>query len=163
MIDNEYTYIHKYESTGYYDDKKFFNESDFETIEKYEAFKKFIPRLDFINITGIFVTPQQYYCIFNTFYDMDITQEEFVKDYEKKYSGYIVYTNDGLKYDFDDEEISNNGWFDPEDPMGVLQNLNSMDLINNAVLEIYHWKARYNEMHDLVVQLNNILEKRELL
>lgn len=55
----------------------------FEEEPKYEDF---VSRHDFINSTGIYVTPMHFYNIYRKFKESSTTAVEFVENYEEKYA-----------------------------------------------------------------------------
>lgn len=76
---------------------------------KEEMLNDFVSREEFINKTGIFVSPD----FFNYIYDMEfkesgVSADEFIRDYEEKYSTCIqeVPLKGTFKYEVMDEEIS---------------------------------------------------------
>lgn len=68
----------------------------------------FISRRDFINQTGIFVTPSYFDSIYDDFKESGTSVEEFIKNYEEKYSNCIVNAamNGTFKYEVLDEDLS---------------------------------------------------------
>ena len=72
-------------------------------------YEDFISRRDFINQTGIYVTPEYFDYIYEcAFKESGATAEEFVKDYEEKYSTCITETklSGTFKYEYDNDYVS---------------------------------------------------------
>lgn len=68
----------------------------------------FITRQEFINRTGIFVTPGYFDMVYDDFKEANISVEEFVDNYEEEYSTCIQYVplNGIFKYEIQDDEVS---------------------------------------------------------
>lgn len=76
---------------------------------KEPVYKDFVSREDFINRTGIFVTPEYFEYIYDIeFRKANVSVDEFVNDYEEKYSTCIqeVPLNGTFKYEITDEDLS---------------------------------------------------------
>lgn len=54
--------------------------------EEEPHYEGFVSRHEFINTTGIYVTPMHFYNIYRNFKESDATADEFVENYEEKYA-----------------------------------------------------------------------------
>lgn len=75
----------------------------------------FVSREEFINRTGVFVTPEHFEYIYNMeFKEKNVSADEFVDHYEEKYSTCIqeVPLNGIFKYEVMDEDLSCMGLYD---------------------------------------------------
>ena len=76
---------------------------------KEPVYKDFVSREEFINRTGIFVSPNYFDYIYDIEYkESGVSADEFIRDYEEKYSTCIqeIPLQGVLKYEVMDEEIS---------------------------------------------------------
>ena len=96
----------------------------------------FITRHEFINRTGIFVSPMQFHSIYNKFIKSKVSVDEFVNNYEAKYTICIeeLPLSGTFKY-----EVTDSGLFEPEDE-GDAPNI--WEIINYLATAYYH-KAKY--------------------
>lgn len=71
-------------------------------------YEDFISRVDFINQTCVFVTPGYFECIYDDFKDSGVSVDEFVGNYEEKYSTCVQETElkGTFKYETTDDEVS---------------------------------------------------------
>ena len=77
------------------------------------AWEDFISRKDFINRTGIFVSPMYFNLIHNDFIEKGISVDEFVNDYEEKYATCIeeLPLSGTFKYEVTDDDVNCVGLF----------------------------------------------------
>ena len=91
----------------FYPDKKriLIHQTEHDREPKYEDF---ISRVDFINQTGIFVTHGYFESIYDDFKDSGISVDEFVENYEEKYSTCVQETElkGTFKYETTDDDFS---------------------------------------------------------
>lgn len=122
--------------------------------EKEETeYPDFISRMGFINQTGIFVTPEYFDYIYEySFKELGVTVEEFVRDYEEKYSTCIMETElkGTFKYELDNDYLSCLGEYDPDyEP-------NIWEIIDNLARELSRETQRKEK---LVEQYKHVLEE----
>ena len=127
--------------------------SDVKTVEKQmlikpydKAFKPvepmyadFISRPEFINRTGIFVSPSYYGIIYDAYKESDVAVDEFVRDYEEKYSTCIVEVplSGTLKYEVQDDDVSCIGIHDDFYDPSIWEILNSL-----SMSQYEEWKTK---------------------
>lgn len=143
----------------FYPDKKRILIHSTETAKE-PKYEDFISRVDFINQTGIFVTPGYFECIYEDFKDSGVSVDEFVGNYEGKYSTCVQKTElKGIfKYEATDDNVS------------CLCNSNQLDepniweLINCLAIEHdRQWKAKntlvekYQEINEKLLNTNDEL------
>lgn len=68
----------------------------------------FVSRLEFINRTGIFVTPSFFEYIYGNFKERGVSAKEFVENYETKYAECVIEVplHGNFKYEIQDDRIS---------------------------------------------------------
>lgn len=84
-------------------------------VYKEETYQDFVSREEFINRTGIFVSPEYFEYIYGIdFKKSGVSADEFMRDYEGKYSTCIqeVPLSGTFKYEVMDEEINCAGEYD---------------------------------------------------
>lgn len=95
----------------------------------------FVSREEFINRTGIFVTPGHFEYIYNIeFRKANVSVDEFVNDYEEKYSTCIqeVPLNGTFKYEIMDEDLSCMGLYDDVYEPNLWEIINSLAISYNT-------------------------------
>ena len=105
------------------------------------VYKDFISRVDFINQTGIFVTPGYFNIIYDEFKESGVTINEFINNYEKKYSSCVeeLELKGTFKYETIDDDISCVCVYD-SDP---LYEPNIWEIVNNLAVEYDHqWRSK---------------------
>lgn len=93
------------------------------------AYEDFVSREEFINRTGIFVTPEYFEYIYDMkFKEANVSADEFVSNYEEEYSDCIVEVPlDGIfKYEIMDDELSCVGIYDDTYDPGIWEIVNSL-------------------------------------
>lgn len=93
------------------------------------AYKDFVSREEFINRTGIFVTPEHFEYIYDMkFKEANVSADEFISNYEEEYSDCIVEVPlDGtFKYEVMDEELSCIGMYEDTYDPGIWEIVNSL-------------------------------------
>ena len=89
----------------------------------------FVSRYDFINRTGIFVTPEHFEYIYDMeFRKANVSVDEFVDNYEEKYSNCIqeVPLNGTFRYEVMDESLSCLALYDDVFEPNILEIVNSL-------------------------------------
>ena len=122
----------------------------------------FVSREEFINRTGIFISPSQFGYIYDIeFKESGKTVDSFIQDYEKDYSGIIELPLKGIfKYIVDDESVATLGEYkDIYDP-------NIWEIANNMVRseaqireEKYKLYDKYMEQYDKCMELLKNMQK----
>lgn len=129
-------------------------------------YEDFISRVDFINQTGIFVTPGYFETIYDDFKDSGVVVVEFVGNYEEKYSTRVQETElkGTFKYEATDEGVSclyNEDLYEP----------NIWEIVNNLAVEHDHqWRSKdeivekyqkiIQELQDINARLMDIATKQ---
>lgn len=113
----------------------------------------FVSREEFINQTGIFVSPEY----FEYIYDMEfkksgVSAEEFVQDYEEKFSTFIqeIPLQGIFKYEVMDEDVNCVGEYDECYEPNIWEIVNT--LARNS-------KAQFDKRYDLIEQYNGMIDK----
>ena len=138
MIDTQKALIHPVKDSTY----------------KEKIYEDFVPREKFINRTGIFVTP--YY--FDYIYDMEfkesgVSADEFVNNYEEKYSTCIqeIPLQGTFKYEIMDEDVSCAGEYDECYEPNIWEIINALARNSRAEFE-----KRYEVMDRLIDNFQSI-------
>ncbi len=113
----------------------------------------FVSREEFINQTGIFVSPKY----FEYIYDMEfkksgVSAEEFVQDYEEKFSTCVqeIPLQGIFKYEVMDEDVNCVGEYDECYEPNIWEIVNT--LARNS-------KAQFDKRYDLIEQYNGMIDK----
>lgn len=120
---------------------------------KEPVYKDFVSREEFINQTGIFVSPDYFGYIYDIEYKKaGVSVEEFVRDYEEKYSTCIqeVPLQGVFKYEVMDEELNCAGEYDE------CYEPNIWEIVNTLVRS---GKAEFEKRYDVVEKYNSVLDK----
>lgn len=91
--------------------------------------KDFVSRYEFINRTGIFVTPEHFEYIYAmVFNETNVSADEFVNNYEEKYATCIqeVPLNGTFKHEIMDEDLSCMGLYDDIHEPNIWEIVNSL-------------------------------------
>lgn len=124
---------------------------------KEPVYKDFISREEFINQTGIFVSPDYYEYIYDIEYKKSgVSAEEFVHDYEEKYSTCIqeIPLQGVFKYDVMDDELNCAGEYDECYEPNIWEIINA--LARNG-------KAEFEKRYDAIEEYNRVLERYQKL
>lgn len=124
---------------------------------KEPVYKDFVSREEFINRTGIFVSPNYFDYIYDIEYkESGVSADEFIRDYEEKYSTCIqeIPLQGVFKYEVMDEEISCAGEYDDCYEPNIWEIINSLARSGKAELE---------KRFDVVEKYSNILERYQKL
>ncbi|CUX56064.1 hypothetical protein BN3590_02182 [Clostridium sp. C105KSO15] len=126
-------------------------------------YEDFISRVDFINQTGIFVTPSYFECIYDDFKESGVSVDEFVGNYEEKYSTDVQETElkGTFKYETTDDAVSCLCLYDP----------NIWEVVNNLAVEHdRQWRSKdeivekyqtiIKELQDINARLMDIATKQ---
>lgn len=103
----------------------------------------FVSRAEFINRTGIFVTPEHFEYIYDmVFKEANVSADEFVNNYEGKYETCIqeVPLNGIFKYEVMDEDLSCMGLYDDIYEPNIWEIVNSL-AISYAMEHQSRWEA----------------------
>lgn len=81
------------------------------------TYPDFVSLIDFINRTGVFVSPCHFDLVHERFQESGASVDKFIQDYEAKYADDIVSVpmSGTFKYEFTDDQISCLGEFKDED------------------------------------------------
>lgn len=96
--------------------------------------KDFVPREEFINRTGIFVTPEHFEYIYDMeFKKANVSANDFVNNYEDKYANCIqeVPLNGTFKYEIMDEDLSCMGLYEDNYYPNIWEVINSLAISRN--------------------------------
>ena len=114
-----------------------------------EIHEDFVAREEFIERTGIFVSPQYFEYIYHNYKEAGLEAEEFIKNYERKYCTCIVETEIPrvpIKYEVDDDTLTMIGCYDEA------YDLTIWDLLNNATMLYAEQRKREEEIHKMYQQ-----------
>ena len=124
---------------------------------KEPVYKDFVSREEFINPTGIFVSPNYFDYIYDIEYkESGVSAAEFIRDYEEKHSTCIqeIPLQGVFKYEVMDEEISCAGEYDDRYEPNIWEIINSL---------VRSGKAELEKRFDVVEKYSNILERYQKL
>lgn len=112
--------------------------------------KDFVTRQEFINRTGIFVTPNYFSMMYEDFVEANVPADEFIENYEKKYATCVqkVPLSGTFKYEIDDDDVSGLGIFDDVD-------LSIWEIVDSLALEIFH---KWLKLEELTEETKKIIE-----
>lgn len=81
------------------------------------TYPDFVSLLEFINRTGVFVSPCHFDLVYKRFQESGASADKFIQDYEEKYADDVVSVpmSGIFKYEFTDDQISCLGEFKDED------------------------------------------------
>lgn len=81
------------------------------------TYPDFVSLLDFINRTGVFVSPCHFDLVYRRFQESGVSVDKFIQDYEARYADDVVSVpmSGTFKYEFTDDQISCLGEFKDED------------------------------------------------
>lgn len=103
------------------------------------TYTDFITRPEFINRTGIFVSPSYYGMIYDAYKEAGVPVDEFVRDYEGKYSTCIVEVplSGTLKYEVQDDDVSCISVYDDLHEPNIWEILDSL-----SMSQYEEWKSK---------------------
>ena len=120
---------------------------------KEPVYKDFVPREEFINRTGIFVSPDY----FEYIYDMEFKKsgvgaDEFIRNYEAKYSTCIqeIPLQGIFKYEVMDDELNCASEYDECYEPNIWEIVNALS--RNS-------KAEFEKRYDAIEKYNSVLER----
>jgi len=120
---------------------------------KEQIYDDFVSREEFINRTGIFVSPIHFDYIYDMeFKESGVSADEFIQDYEEKYSICIqeIPLQGSFKYEVMDEEVNCAGEYDDcHDP-------NIWEIVNSLARSS---KAEFEKRYDVIEKYNNVIDK----
>lgn len=122
------------------------------SVYKEKTYKDFVPREEFINRTGIFVSPDYFEYIYDIeFKESGVSADEFIRDYEEKYSTCIqeIPLQGSFRYEVMDEDISCVGEYDECYDPNIWEIVNS--LARNS-------KAEFEKRYNLIEKLDKYEE-----
>lgn len=81
------------------------------------TYPDFVSLIDFINRTGVFVSPCHFDQVYKRFKESGVSVNKFIQDYEARYADDVVSVpmSGTFKYEFTDDQISCLGEFKDED------------------------------------------------
>lgn len=122
--------------------------------------KEFISRIDFINRTGIFVSPLYYDTIYDAFKESGVAVDEFVRDYEAKYSNCIMEAplTGTFKYEIQDDAVSCMGIYSEFHEPNVWEIINSL-----ATAYFEEWKSKGETTRESIGLLDKMQKANEEL
>lgn len=124
---------------------------------KEPVYKDFVSREEFINRTGIFVSPDYFDYIYDVEYkESGVSADEFIQDYEEKYSTCIqeIPLQGTFKYEVMDEEVNCAGKYDEFHDPNIWEIINS--LARNS-------KAEFVKRYDVIEKYNSAIDKFQKL
>lgn len=127
-----------------------------ESTYKEKVHEGFVSREEFINRTGIFVSPDYFGYIYDMeFKEVGVSPDEFIRDYEEKYSTCIqeIPLHGTFKYEVMDEDISCAGEYDECHEPNIWEIVNS--LARNS-------KTEFDKRYDVIEQYNGIISKESI-
>lgn len=96
-------------------------------------FADFVSRREFINRTGVFVSPEYFLCIYDDFKSAKVSVEEFLNHFEKYIFEIVEVPMSGtFKYCVSDDNVSGCGIYKEN------QEVNVVEALNSAALSNYH-------------------------
>lgn len=119
---------------------------------KEKTYNDFVSREDFINLTGIFVSPDYFEYIYDIeFKDSGASVNEFIRDYEEKYSTCIqeIPLQGSFKYEVMDEDVNCVGEYNECHDPNIWEIVNS--LARNS-------KAEFEKRYNLIEKLGKFEE-----
>lgn len=127
------------------------------------TYTDFISRPEFINRTGIFVSPSYYGMIYNAYKASGVPMDEFVRDYEEQYSTCIVEVplSGTLKYEVQDDDVSCIGVHDDFHEPNIWEILDSL-----SMSQYEEWKSKgeiTQKLFDLNKKLLGIIQQYQML
>ena len=127
----------------------------FESTKFEPEYKDFISRVDFINRTGIYVSPEFFETIHDVFVDSGVSVDEFVENYEENYSLYVfeIPLRGTFKYEYDDLGTCNQNDIIPDDV-----ELNIWELVNYIVKNAYDSNMEFTNSLNLERKTNKDLQ-----
>lgn len=134
---------------------------------KEEVYEDFVSREEFINRTGIFVTPEHFGYIYDmVFKESGVSVDEFIRDYEEKYSTCIqeVPLSGTFKYEVMDEEISCVGEYDDCYEPNIWEIVNVLSRNSKMEFESKHdVMEKYNKALHYLNEFDGVSEKMTML
>lgn len=114
--------------------------------------KDFVSRQEFINRTGVYVTPLYFEVIYKRFVDSGISADEFVDNYEEKYSSCIEETplSGTFKYEVEDTDISGMDSIEEDQTMSIWE-------IIDSIIIAYYEKRNYAE--EMEEKYHNVVDE----
>lgn len=135
---------------------------------KEHEYKDFVTREEFINRTGIFVTPSYFSYIYDIEWkeakETGISADDFIREYEENYSGDVVEVplHGTFKYCISDDNLSCIGDYDTMYDPNIWEIINCLARTHASESEsrwetIYNYKSVLNDVMQLLtgLQLEN--------
>ena len=103
----------------------------------------FVSLLDFINRTGVFVSPCHFDLVYERFQESGASVDKFIQDYEEKYADDVVSVpmSGTFKYEFTDDQLSCLGEFKDED-----HNATMLEALYSALDLAEYRRKKYQDM-----------------
>ena len=107
------------------------------------TYPDFVSLPDFINRTGVFVSPCHFDLIYERFLESGVSVEKFIQDYEEKYADDVVSVpmSGTFKYELTDDQISCLGEFKDEDHSATV-----LEALYSALDLAEYRRKKYNNM-----------------
>ena len=122
------------------------------SVYKEETYNDFVSREEFINRTGIFVSPDYFGYIYDIeFKESGVSADEFIRDYVEKYSTCIqeIPLQGSFRYEVMDEDVNCVGEYDEcHDP-------NIWEIVNSLAMNS---KAEFEKRYNLIEKLDKFEE-----
>ena len=123
------------------------------TAYKETIHQDFVSMEEFINRTGIFVSPEYFEYIYDIeFKESGVSAEEFVQDYEEKFSTCVqeIALHGTFKYEVMDEDVNCVGEYDECYEPNIWEIVNT--LARNS-------RAEFDKRYNLIEQYNGMIDK----
>ena len=116
-----------------------------ESTRKEPEYKDFISRMDFVNKTGIFVTPDYFSMVYDSFIESGVSVAEFVTNYEEKYVTSCIVKEElkgTFKYEVLDDCISCMNDYDS------MHEPNAWEIIDCLAREVGYLRTERDRYHE---------------
>lgn len=142
-------------------ESKIQKENNIRYAQKEPTNEGFVSRMDFINQTGIFVTPGYFDMIYENFKEVGVPADDFIRDYEEKYSTCLqeIELKGMFKYEIADDSLSGLGNYSDDSEPNIWELMNYLALSHD-----YEWRTKDEivaKYRDIVKRLQEI--NKELL
>lgn len=106
-------------------------------------YPEFVSLPDFINRTGVFVSPCHFPLVYKRFKASGVSVDKFIQDYEEKYADDVVSVpmSGTFKYEFTDDQLSCLGEFRDED-----HNATVLEALYSALDLAEYRRKKYQDM-----------------
>ena len=137
---------------------------------KEKTYNNFVSREEFINRTGIFVSPDYFEYIYDIeFNEAGVSADEFIQDYEEKYSTCIqeIPLQGSFRYEVMDEDVNCVGEYDECYDPNIWEIVNSLARSSKTEFEkrydlIEKFDNKYKDITQRMLLLTKILKNLQL-